>query len=130
MARLSLLLVLTAASTLALSACGQTEPVQAPVETPVEASGDTGPAPEMPMDAPPQEEAPVAEAEGSGVAQSACRDTIGEAASARLVERCIAVSPATRPPCNAANPCALIEDEIDRSCRQFPANDTPAECAA
>jgi hypothetical protein len=130
MARLSFLLALTAASVLALSACGQNEPASGPAETPAGASSDTGPAPEMPLDAPPQEEAPVSEAERTGVAEGTCRDTIGEAASARLVERCIALSAATRPPCNAINPCALIQDEIDRSCRQFPANQTPAECAA
>ncbi len=34
----------------------------------------------------------------------------------RLVQACLRVSPATRPPCNAANSCAMIEDEIARSC--------------
>ena len=58
-----------------------------------------------------------------------CREQIGEAASARLVERCIQVSPATRPPCNAANPCDLIQGEIDRSCKLWERDgDPPAEC--
>ncbi|MBB3872641.1 MAG: hypothetical protein KYX67_12290 [Brevundimonas sp.] len=58
-----------------------------------------------------------------------CREQIGEAASARLVERCIQVSPATRPPCNAANPCDLIQGEIDRSCKLWARDgDPPAEC--
>ena len=58
-----------------------------------------------------------------------CREQIGEAASARLVERCIQVSPATHPPCNAANPCDLIQGEIDRSCKLWARDgDPPAEC--
>ncbi|MET4685467.1 hypothetical protein [Brevundimonas faecalis] len=60
-----------------------------------------------------------------------CRETLGETASARLVQRCIAVSPATRPPCNAANPCDLIQGEIDRSCAMYgPDEQKPKECAA
>lgn len=99
MARFSILLVLTAASALALSTCEPTEPVQASVETPVEPSGATG--------------SPCQEAEPAGLADIPCRDSIGEAASAGLVERCIAAGPATRPPCNALNPCP-IHVEIDR----------------
>ncbi|WP_303718451.1 hypothetical protein [Brevundimonas naejangsanensis] len=60
-----------------------------------------------------------------------CRETLGEAASARLVQRCIAVSPATRPPCNAANPCDMIQGEIDRSCAMWSRDGEPPpkECA-
>ena len=80
----------------------------------------------MPLDAPPQEE-PVAEV-GTG-SETACALELGQTASARLVERCIAVSPATHPPCNAANPCAMIRDEIDRSCAMYGAGVVkPAEC--
>jgi len=60
-----------------------------------------------------------------------CRDQIGEAAATALAERCRMVSPATRPPCNAANPCDLIQNEIDRSCALWERDgDPPAECAA
>lgn len=45
-----------------------------------------------------------------------CDREIGEVAAERLVSQCLNVSPATRPPCNAANSCALIEDEIARGC--------------
>ena len=45
-----------------------------------------------------------------------CSAERGQAAAQRLVKMCISVSPATHPPCNAANSCALIEDEIARSC--------------
>lgn len=60
-----------------------------------------------------------------------CLETLGEAASTRLVQRCIAVSPATRPPCNAANPCDLIQGEIDRSCAMWTRDGEtpPKECA-
>jgi len=48
-------------------------------------------------------------------AQPACSKDVGAAAARKLVERCIDVSPATHPPCNAANPCAMIRNEITRS---------------
>jgi hypothetical protein len=48
-----------------------------------------------------------------------CAAEIGVAAAARRVAICRNVSPATRPPCNAANSCALIEDEVARSCALF-----------
>lgn len=59
-----------------------------------------------------------------------CVEALGEAASARLVQRCIAVSPATRPPCNSANPCDLIQGEIDRSCAMWTRDGEtpPKEC--
>ncbi|WP_339914703.1 hypothetical protein [uncultured Brevundimonas sp.] len=110
-------------------------------ETPVDAVEAVEPAlPVMPADAPPQEEvdpalapapapvpAPVfttpAEASGS------CRSKVGAAAAARLVERCLQVSPATHPPCNVENSCALIQNEIDRGCAMFgPDEEKPAEC--
>ncbi|WP_205570751.1 hypothetical protein [Brevundimonas naejangsanensis] len=61
-----------------------------------------------------------------------CRAEIGEAASARLVRRCIRVSPATHPPCHADNPCAMIQEEIDRGCAMWTETDQPLpkECAA
>lgn len=45
-----------------------------------------------------------------------CSAQAGAAKSAALVRQCIAVSPATHPPCNAANSCALIRNEIARGC--------------
>jgi hypothetical protein len=44
-----------------------------------------------------------------------------------MVEQCLEVSPATHPPCNAANACALIEDEIRRGCTML-GKDAPAFC--
>lgn len=91
------------------------------------------PAPEMPVDAPPQEEVDLGPPAGAAApaTDGSCQSQIGEAAAARLVERCVQVSPATHPPCNVANPCALIQGEIDRACGQYgPGEAKPAECSA
>ncbi len=56
-----------------------------------------------------------------------CNREIGRAAAATLVRRCRDVSPATHPPCNALNPCALIRDEIARGCSMLGA-DRPGYC--
>jgi hypothetical protein len=109
-----------------VAACGQA------AETPAaESAGAALPPPEMPADSPPQEEVdPAVLAAPAGEAGS-CLGEIGPTASARLVERCIAVSPATHPPCNAANPCAQIQGEIDRACEMYaPGEAKPAECGA
>ena len=58
-----------------------------------------------------------------------CRDERGQAAAQALADRCRQVSPATRPPCNTANPCALIQAEIDRSCALWAdQGDLPETC--
>jgi len=69
---------------------------------------------------------PAAAAAG-GAAAAPCSRTLGEAKAAELVERCTQVSPATHPPCNAANACALIVEEIRRSCALLGA-EAPAFC--
>jgi len=50
-------------------------------------------------------------------AATSCEDEVGKKQAAVLVERCLQISPATHPPCNAQNPCPLIEDEIKRGCK-------------
>jgi hypothetical protein len=45
-----------------------------------------------------------------------CLNAVGIERSRQLVNECIQVSPATHPPCNAQNACALIVDEIKRGC--------------
>lgn len=45
-----------------------------------------------------------------------CLQSRGAAQARTLVRQCIQVSPASRPPCNDANPCDLIIDEIGRGC--------------
>jgi hypothetical protein len=94
---------------------------------------ETGPAaaapPEMPADAPPQEEVDPALVLTPAGAPVSCLNDIGAEAAQRLVQRCIAVSPATRPPCNVANSCEMIQGEIDRSCEMYaPGEEKPAEC--
>lgn len=131
---------------LSLAACGQPQP--APAETPP-ADVETRLSQE-PIDAVPYKAAPVAppkpktEPKPEAVAPEpqapavtpvgepgSCLAEIGEARAKRLVERCIAVSPATRPPCNSANPCDMIQGEIDRSCAMYgPDEAKPKECGA
>lgn len=53
-----------------------------------------------------------------------CSSEIGAAAAARRVAVCQTVSPATHPPCNAANSCAMIEEEIARGCTLFDGEGT------
>jgi hypothetical protein len=56
-----------------------------------------------------------------------CRQTAGLRRSQEMVRQCLQVSPATRPPCNADNPCELIVDEIKRGCTLL-ASDMPSFC--
>jgi len=115
------------AVTALVSACER--PAGTPAAEPSPAA--VAPAPEMPADAPPQEEVDPAVALEPVGAPVSCLNDIGATAAQRLVDRCIAVSPATHPPCNVANPCEMIEGEIERSCEMYAPGETkPAECAA
>ena len=49
-------------------------------------------------------------------AETSCTAEIGAAKASVLVGQCTDISPATHPPCNAANPCELIRSEIQRGC--------------
>lgn len=54
---------------------------------------------------------------GSALAdEQSCEKELGTTAAAEMVEKCLAVSPATHPPCNASNPCEMIDAEIARGC--------------
>lgn len=120
--------VLALLAVTALAAACQQQAAETPAAEPAPAAAAP---PVMPADAPPQEEVDPALAAAPPGEPASCLDDIGPEASARLVERCIAVSPATRPPCNAANPCALIQGEIDRACEMYAPGETrPAECGA
>ena len=107
-------------------------------DRPAESAGDApdaaaapAAAPEMPADAPPQEEVDPALVAAPVGAPVSCLNDIGAEAAQRLVDRCIAVSPATRPPCNVANSCEMIQGEIDRSCEMYAAGEArPSECGA
>lgn len=48
---------------------------------------------------------------------ASCRDEVGAARAGVYVRQCLEVSPATHPPCNVENSCALIRAEIARGCR-------------
>ena len=118
--------VLALAAVFALAACQQ--PADAPA---AEVASEPAPAAVMPADAPPQEEVDDDLAAAPTGDTGSCLAEIGVEASDRLVRRCIAVSPATHPPCNAANPCAMVQGEIDRACAMYDASGTrPAECGA
>ena len=120
------------AATLILAGCGDAATMKAEADVAADAAPvvDVDESVVMPADAPPQEEAVEADAPGADAAAD-CLSAIGKAAADRLVERCVQVSPATRPPCNVANPCALIQGEIDRSCAMYgPGEDRPPECRA
>lgn len=113
-----------------LAACGSPETPATEKAQPAEPRA-AEPVPSLPNDAPPQEEAELADGGPIAISDRRCSDAADPKIVARLVERCIAVSPATRPPCNAANPCAMIVEEIERSCAQYgPGEAKPAECVA
>ena len=121
-------LTVLALVTMTALVAGCDRPAEAPAGTPVEAPA---PAPVMPADAPPQEEIDPAVAMAPVGAPVSCLNDIGAEAAQRLVDRCIAVSPATHPPCNVANPCEMIQGEIDRSCEMYgPGEEKPSQCAA
>ena len=60
--------------------------------------------------------------------EPSCRESAGADKSAVYVKHCLQVSQATHPPCNAANPCALIISEIKRSCAMFRGSRAPSFC--
>lgn len=63
-------------------------------------------------------------------AEQSCLDEVGKATAETYVEQCLTVSPATHPPCNTANSCALIIDEIERGCAMIreAGEDVPEFC--
>ena len=61
-------------------------------------------------------------------AEGSCRTEVGARQADIYVKQCREVSPATHPPCNAQNPCALITAEIKRGCRMLSAAEAPAFC--
>ena len=67
-------------------------------------------------------------ADATPAPEKPCRETAGAEKSKTLVKQCLEVSPATHPPCNAANACSLIVDEITRGCAMIE-KDAPAFCA-
>jgi uncharacterized protein len=62
-------------------------------------------------------------------APTSCAASVGAQQAAIYVRQCTEVSPATHPPCNASNACALIISEIRRGCAMIGSG-APAFCAA
>jgi len=73
----------------------------------------------------------IAQLHGGGPAPApmSCAASVGAAQAAIYVRQCAEVSPATHPPCNASNACALIISEIKRGCGLIGSR-APAFCAA
>ncbi|WP_109808533.1 hypothetical protein [Sphingosinithalassobacter portus] len=72
--------------------------------------------------------APTHSASSSTDGPLACSADIGATKAQQLVDQCINVSPATHPPCNAANSCAMIEAEIARGCALLDEDAEKAGC--
>jgi uncharacterized protein len=66
---------------------------------------------------------------GPAPAQMSCAASVGAEQAAVYVRQCADVSPATHPPCNSNNACALIISEIRRGCALIGSG-APAFCAA
>jgi hypothetical protein len=115
--------VLSVALLLAFSACSGSERL-------TENASTEGGTPSNDMAARPAQSAQaspasvIAEAAATAAPRS-CAAQIGAAAAAQRVKVCRNTSPATHPPCNAANSCAMIEDEIARSCALFDGDEPP-----
>jgi len=67
-------------------------------------------------------------AAASAADTAACSKSAGQKTAELLVQQCQQVSPATHPPCNVANACELMIDEIKRGCAMIDKN-APAFCA-
>ncbi len=72
--------------------------------------------------------APPTSEEATSGPQS-CLAELGEADAQVLVDQCLSISPATRPPCNVQNDCQMIRDEIRRGCNFGDGADNPDFCA-
>lgn len=105
---------LIAVPLLALGACGSSDDAPS-------APGIATEAQATPMAPPTTTPRPMSTPARTAAARTirSCTDEIGASAAAKRVAICRSVSPATHPPCNAANSCAMIEDEIARSCALF-----------
>lgn len=118
--------ILLTAALLLVSACDRPgAPAADDAAAPATAGATTEPV--MPADAPPQEDAPLPD----HASTTSCTLDQGSDAAIELASRCTRVSPASHPPCNPANPCRMIQDEIDRACAMYgPGETKPAECTA
>jgi hypothetical protein len=61
-------------------------------------------------------------------AEGSCHAEVGARQADTYVKQCKEVSPATHPPCNAQNSCALIIAEIKRGCGMLSTAEALAFC--
>lgn len=69
-------------------------------------------------------------ARAANVPGADCRSQIGDSKADALEAICAQVSGATHPPCNAANCCDLLVDEVERNCDSSMAAQYPKLCSA
>ena len=110
---------------LLIAACNSGDEQQAP---PPNQSTTDAPAAKTAVEAAPGTPAPTAPV-AAPTGPRSCASEIGQQAAERRAAVCRNVSPATHPPCNAANSCAMIENEIARSCVLLGKDGAlPADC--
>jgi hypothetical protein len=114
---------LSAFGLLAVAACGPSRDRQAAADKPDD-SATTEAVTQQVASAMP-EAAQTAPTLASATGPLSCADEIGATAAQKRADLCRNVSPATHPPCNVANSCAMIEDEIARSCAMTGADEKP-----
>lgn len=121
-------------SLLALAACGSSpEAGQRQANETLHQAGEAMPSGNAeaptPAPAPAAVQTPAADDAAATAAAGplACAADIGAAAARRLANTCRSVSPATHPPCNVANSCAMMEEEIARSCALFDGKGAPLD---
>lgn len=103
---------------LALAACNP--PAQ---QAPTPAAPDSPAQPATPI------ATPATPASGADpLALISCETQLGAGPAQTLATQCRNVSPATHPPCNIANSCAMIRDEIARGCQLLGSDAAAAGC--
>lgn len=117
-------------SLLGLTACGSRHDATKPMGNDSIAANQEAPPAAVAANAfEPSSAPPATPAETAAPAAPAklvsCATDIGATRADRLAKLCRNVSPATHPPCNVANSCAMIEDEIARSCALFDGKGPP-----
>lgn len=55
----------------------------------------------------------------ASAADMSCAQQLGQQRATLMAQQCRQVSPATHPPCNAANSCAMVIDELERGCKMM-----------
>lgn len=102
---------------LALAACGGSPGGNQAAAADMATTGNrSAPVPNVSMPILPAPSTPTPTAAAPTDGPVACSAEIGRAAAEALARQCRRVSPATHPPCNAANSCAMIRDEVARGC--------------